>query len=48
MKRKEIIKEIIDLSSDEFETVNDALELAYKNKEELKRTLLHIKNYINN
>ena len=50
MKRKEIINEIINIAGDEFETVNDVLELAYKSKEELKRTLTHVKNYnyINN
>tara|TARA_B110000208_G_scaffold176241_1_gene222460 strand:- start:435 stop:578 length:144 start_codon:yes stop_codon:yes gene_type:complete len=45
MKRKEIISEIINIAGDEFETVNDALELAYKSKKELQRTLTHVKNY---
>jgi hypothetical protein len=45
MKRKEIINEIINMAGDEFETVNDVLELAYKSKKELKRALIHVKNY---
>jgi hypothetical protein len=50
MQRKEIISEIINISGDEYETLNDVLELAYKSKKELKRTLTHVKNYnyINN
>jgi hypothetical protein len=45
MKRKEIISEITNIAGDEFETINDVLELAYKSKKELKRTLTHVKNY---
>lgn len=50
MQRKKIISEIISISGDEYETLNDVLELAYKGKKELKRTLTHVKNYnyINN
>tara|TARA_B110000305_G_scaffold106865_1_gene120226 strand:- start:3546 stop:3728 length:183 start_codon:yes stop_codon:yes gene_type:complete len=45
MKRKEIINEIINIAGDEFETISDVLELAYKSKKELQRTLTHVKNY---
>jgi len=46
MKRKEIINTILDLSSEEFETKNDILKLAYENKKQLKNRLITINNYI--
>lgn len=45
MKRYEIINKIILISSDEFETVEEALDLARLTKKELRVLLKHIEKY---
>lgn len=46
MNRKKLINQIMDLSSDEFETEEDFIKLAIESNCQLTKRLNNIKNYI--